>query len=149
MSIDRLIAAHLRLANEAVEAAATLLNVGNRNAAYEAAQALEQRILALAQAEAIAFDRSHHHRLDAMLQMFPSENALKPDIAALTWLETFATAFRYPRTSGTLRDSPPQEQLDAAIGGIGTLIERAAEWFKVDLQLSSRRAAARTDPPRS
>lgn len=149
LSTDRLIAAHLRLASEALEAAAALSKLGNRNAAYEAAQALEQVILAIAQAEHVAFGRSQHHQLDTMVRLLPTDNVFKRDLAALTWLETFATAFRYPKTSGSLRERPPQEQLEAAVEQIGHIIERCALWFGVDLQFSSKAPATRTDPPRS
>ena len=149
MSIDRLIAAHLRLANEALEAADLLAKVDNRNAAYEAAQALEQIILALAQSENIPFNRSHHHQLDTIIGLFPDENGLKGELGKLSWLEMFATAFRYPKTSGSLRDRPPPDRLRTAIDRIGRLIQQAAEWFGVDLQLASKTAAERTNPYRS
>lgn len=131
-----------------MEAASVLSKIGNRNAAYEAAQALEQVILAIAQSEGVAFGRVQHHQLDSMVRLLPTEDPFKGDLAALTWLETFATAYRYPKTSGGLRERPSQEKLQGAIERIDQTIERAARWFDVDLRFSSQAPARRIDPPR-
>lgn len=115
MSAELLIASHLRLANEAIRAAQSLLRDGNRNAVYNVEQAVEMIVLALAQAEGVHFQRSQQHQLDTMVRGLPPENAFVADLSGLTWLEAYATTFRYPRTMVGLSDAPSAERLQDAI----------------------------------
>jgi HEPN domain-containing protein len=109
LSTELLIASHLRLANEAVEAARSLLRDGNRNAVYNAEQAVEMIVLALAQSEAVHYSRTQQHQLDTMVRGLPADKAFTSDLSDLTWLEAYATAFRYPCTKGGISDAPPPE----------------------------------------
>jgi HEPN domain-containing protein len=114
LSAELLIATRLRLAKEALSGADLLFREGNRNAAYLAEQAVEQVVLALAQSEGIHYGRGQHHQLDSMVRELPDENALKASLKSLTWLEAYATAFRYPKTKGGLTPAPPYDKLEAA-----------------------------------
>jgi hypothetical protein len=76
LSTETLIASYLRLAEESIKASHSLLREGNRNAVYNAQQAVEMIVLALAQSEAVHFARSQQHQLDAMILDFPTETPL-------------------------------------------------------------------------
>jgi HEPN domain-containing protein len=149
LSTELLIASHLRLANEAVKAARSLLRDGNRNAVYNAEQAVEMIVLALAQSEAVHYSRSQHHQLDTMVRGLPADNAFASDLLDLTWLEAYATAFRYPRTKGGISDPPPPGKLDEALSKTASLLTRVADHFGVvDLSTSAHSPAAHSRPPR-
>lgn len=148
MSTERLIASHLRLAAEALTAADLLLSIGNRNAAYQAQQAVEQMILALAQAERLHVARSIQHQLETMRRLLPDGNAFRDELASLTWLEAFATAYRYPKTMGAMTPPPDPVRLGAATKSAGTLLARIAAYFEVDLDSAATRPALHVRPPR-
>lgn len=149
MSTELLIASHLRLANESLRAAQSLLRDGNRNAIYHAEQAVELIVLALAQSEAVHYPRSQQHQLDTMARQLPAENTFLSELSDLTWLESYATAFRYPRTKGGINDPPRSEQIEEALTKIVNLLEQVAGHFGVvDLSTSARSPAANSHPPR-
>ena len=148
MSAERLIASHLRLSAESLSAADVLLRAGNRNAAYQAEQAVEQLILALAQAESTPFTRSQQHQLETMRRALPEADAFRADLAELTWLESFATTYRYPRPAGGISDPPSVDRLQSAIGSMERLLRRVAAHFGVDLDLRSESPASQIEPPR-
>lgn len=149
MSIDLLIASHLRLANESLRAARSLLREGNRNAVYNVEQAVEMIVLALAQSEAVHYARSQQHQLDTMVRGLPADNAFIPDLSDLTWLQAYATAFRYPRTKGGINDAPPAEQLEDALARTASLLKRVADHFGVvDLDTAAKSPATHSRPPR-
>lgn len=106
-------------------------------------------VLALAQSEAVHYPRSQQHQLDTMARQLPEENAFVPVLAGLTWLEAYATAFRYPRTKGGINDPPQSAQIEDALAKITNLLERVAGHFGVgDLAASARSPAANARPPR-
>lgn len=147
MSTERLIASHLRLAREAFTAAQSLAALENRNAAYLAEQAVEQMILALAQAEGVHFTRSQHHQLETMRRALDERGAFRDALAQLTWLESCATTYRYPRTNGGIVEAPDRTRLLASIETSGTLISKLADHFGVDLRDGAKSPAVRIDPP--
>ena len=149
MSAERLIASHLRLASEALAAARTLLDIGNRNAAYQAEQAVEQIILALAQAETLAFTRAQQHQLDTMRRALPGENPFRERLAKLTWLEAHATTYRYPRTAGGISEPPPKPKLASALDQCSEILDDLAQHFAIDLHIDAREPAAHAKPPRT
>ena len=104
MSDERLIANQLRLAWIDLQDAQTL--IGSRNAVYHAEQCAEHVVLALAQAEGIHFDRSYQHQLDRMVEALPNENSFRQPLKAVTWLEAYATTYRYPTPTGRIREPP-------------------------------------------
>jgi HEPN domain-containing protein len=138
LSAELLVATHLRLAAEALNAANLLFEAGNRNAAYLAEQAVEQLVLAIAQSEGIHYSRGQQHQLDTMIRALPDANAFKASVHALSWLEAYATAFRYPRTKGGLTASPPAEKLKSALSAVTPLLSRlAASWMTRRISLHS------------
>jgi HEPN domain-containing protein len=149
LSTELLIASHLRLANESLKAAQSLLRDGNRNAVYNTEQAVEMIVLALAQSETIHFPRAQQHQLDTMVRGLPAVNAFVADLSDLTWLEAYATAFRYPRTKGGISDPPRTDQLEDALTKTASLLKRVADHFGiVDLSTSAKSPAAHSKPPR-
>ena len=71
LSVESLIASYLRLADESLKASHSLLRDGNRNAVYNAQQAVEMIVLALAQSEAVHYGRTNQHQLDTMIRDRP------------------------------------------------------------------------------
>ena len=149
MSADRLIASHLRLAAEALDAARILRSIGNRYAVYQAEQAVEQLILALAQSENIAFSRSQQHQLETMRRTLPEHNTFRQALADLTWLEAYATTCRYPKTMGGLAEPPSIAKLQDAIAAAGQVTDGVAQHFGVDLNPASKTPASHVRPPRA
>jgi len=137
----------LRLAAACITDAELLQSRGSRNAAYLAEQGLEQIIRAVATAEGIHIPRSDAHQLDKLTRLIPDANAEKPAVASLTWLEAYATTFRYTLPSGRIAPSPDGVKLGQALVDLRELTVRLAKHFQVDLG-SDFRPAARTDPPR-
>jgi HEPN domain-containing protein len=149
LSAELLIASHLRLADQSLKAAQLLLREGNRNAVYHAQQAVEMIVLALAQSESIHYGRSQQHQLDTMVRSLSSDNAFKSELSELSWLEAYATTFRYPRTKGGITDPPPAEKLNGALTKTADILNRAADHFGVDISISASSPAAHSRPPRT
>ena len=129
MSTKRIIASHLRLSGEALAGARLLLDGGNGNAVYLAEQAVEQIVLALAQAEELHFPRSAQHQLDTMIRGLPDENPFKGRLAPVAWLEAYATTFRYPRTAGAISDPPTADKLEGAVSSIAAVRDALVQHF--------------------
>jgi len=149
LSTELLIASHLRLANESLKAAQSLLRDGNRNAVYNVEQAVEMIVLALAQSEAVHYQRAQQHQRDTMVRGLPAVNAFLSDLSDLTWLEAYATAFRYPRTKGGINDPPRTEQLEDALTKTANLLKKVTDHFGiVDLSTSAKSPAEHSRPAR-
>jgi HEPN domain-containing protein len=149
LSTESLIASYLRLAEESLKASHSLLRDGNRNAVYNAQQAVEMIVLALAQSETVHYARAQQHQLDTMIRGLPAANAFKSDLSDLSWLEAYATAFRYPRTKGGINDAPPNDKLMAVLTKTTIILKQVADHFGVvDLNIAAKSPAARSQPPR-
>ena len=147
MSTERLIASHLRLAAESLAGAKLLLLQGNRYTAYLAEQAVEQLVLALAQSEGVHFARGEHHQLETMRRRPSLRGSYREALARLTWLEDYATTYRYPKTAGSIADPPSPERLRVAVEETSSLLERIARHFDVDLDPASKAPASHATPP--
>ena len=148
MSTERLIASNLCLGKSDLEAFRLLLDSSNRNAVYHAEQAVEHIILALAQSEGIHYPRNQQHQLDTMTRALPEDNSLRSEVMELCWLEAYATAYRYPRTKGSIVEAPPRSKLEPALEQIGSVLKKAAEHFGVDLD-APEAPADHARPPRT
>ena len=149
MSVEaRTIANALRLAKGCIDDARNLCNSGSRNAAYLAEQALEHLIRALATSENMHIERHDAHQLDKLLRRFPDDHSEKKALNSLTWLEAYATTFRYTTPSGQIPKTPDAVRLRSAIDAIDALVGRAAEHFGVSIEVASE-PARRVDPMRS
>jgi hypothetical protein len=147
LSAELLIANHLRLAKAALRDAALLLEAESRNTAYLAEQGVEQIVLALAQSEQIHFPRSKQHQLDSMIREIPDTNPFKWGLNDLSWLEAYATAYRYPKTKGGLVPSPDPNKVQAALTKATFLLDEVAKHFGADLNAPSDKPAIHSRPP--
>lgn len=142
MSVERVIANSLRIAREDLDGARLLAKAGNRNAAYLCEQAAEKIIRAVLTSEGI--HAGIGHALGKMIDSIPDINPFKSQLADLTPLAAFATAYRYP--TSTRVPSPPREaELEVHLQRLEAALTRAAEAFDVDL--SSTLAAAKRPLP--
>lgn len=147
--VERLtVAGCLRLAQACVADARTLHQSGSRNACYMAEQSLEQIVRALATSEGIHIQRSDSHQLDKVLRSLPDDNPEKAALVAVTWLEAYATTFRYVQPSGRIPVAPDAARLEQAIRSIETTIARLCAHFGVDLAAEPTEAARTSLPPR-
>jgi hypothetical protein len=85
--------------------------------------------------------------LDKIARLLPAANPLISTLRSLTWLEAYATAFRYPTPSGRVPAAPQMSRVKAALDGIETLLVRLSEHFGVDLSKEDGTAAI-TSPVR-
>jgi HEPN domain-containing protein len=131
------IANAIRLAKGCARDAALLTQQGSRNAAYLAEQALEQVVRAIATSEGLHIERADAHQLDKVVRRFPDDQIEKKMIESLTWLEAYATTFRYTLPSGRLPTSPDATKLASAVEAIDALIDRVASAFGVDIDHES------------
>ena len=148
VSAELSIATHLRLASEAIDGAMNM-RPDNHFAAYLAQQAVEQIVLSLALAEAVHVPRSQHHQLDWIVRQLPERNAERPTLAKLTWLEAFATTYRYPSPSGRMPGSADPDRIRDALASTRDLLRRRAVHFDVDLDPMSKKPASHARPPKS
>lgn len=110
MSVERLIANNLRIAREDLEGARLLAKHGNRNAAYLCEQAAEKIIRAVLTSEGT--HGGIGHALGQMVNAIPDANPVKVQLALLTPLAAYATAYRYP-TSARVPPAPVAAELEA------------------------------------
>ena len=146
MSRARAIASDLRLAAENVNDARLLLKIGSRNAAYLASQAAEHVIRAVATSENLHIERKDAHRLDTTVRRIPDLNPDKPALSRLTFLEVYATTYRYPSPSGRISEPPSFDQIAPALDSIATLLSLLENHF--DCNLSTTQACSHTKPRR-
>lgn len=131
MSADLLIANMLRIAREDLDGALLLASRGNRNAVYLCEQAAEKIIRAILTAE--GKHAGIKHRLDEMVDLVPDENPLKPALREIEELAAYATAYRYPTSSGRIPAAPVGSELDALAKNVEAALGEAAACFAVDL----------------
>jgi HEPN domain-containing protein len=92
MSVEKFIANALRIAQDDLEAARTLLALGNRNAIYLCEQAVEKLLNAVLISENTRAGVGH--QLDEMVKLIPDANPLKLPLQELDDLAAYATAYR-------------------------------------------------------
>jgi HEPN domain-containing protein len=144
-SAARLIANSLRVARADLDAARTLAATNNRNAVYVCEQAAEKIILAVLTSEDTHGGIRHH--LDAMVDLIPDENPIKPLLRAIEPLAAYATTYRYPTSAGRIPGAPSPERLNDWIDKVGKALDQAASRFAVDLDAEDT-PAGRPDPLR-
>jgi HEPN domain-containing protein len=131
MSADLLIANLLRIAREDLDGALLLASRSNRNAVYLCEQAAEKVIRAILTAE--GKHAGIKHRLDEMVDLVPDENPLKPALREIEELAAYATAYRYPTSSGRIPDAPTGGEFGALAKNVEAALGEAASRFGVDL----------------
>ena len=131
MSADLLIANTLRIAKEDLDGARLLASNGNRNAVYLCEQAAEKVIRAVLTSE--GKHAGIKHRLNEMVDLVPDVNPLKSILREIEELAAYATAYRYPTSSGRIPEPPPGSELMALAGKVEAALRDAASSFGVDL----------------
>jgi HEPN domain-containing protein len=130
MSAERVIAGHLKLAQEDLEAARLLSSQGNRYAIYHCEQAVEKIIRAVLTAE--GKHAGIRHDLGEMVGMIPEANPVKHALRELEFLAAYATSYRYPSVVGKIAPAPPRATLDESTIKVEAVLRTVAAAFKVD-----------------
>lgn len=131
MSAELLIANTLRIAREDLDGALLLASRNNRNAIYLCEQAAEKVIRAILTSE--GKHAGIKHRLDEMVDLVPDENPLKSALREIEELAAYATAYRYPTSSGRIPDPPAGSEFGALAKKVEAALGEAASRFGVDL----------------
>jgi HEPN domain-containing protein len=132
MSADLLIANMLRIARNDLDGAILLASRSNRNAVYLCEQAAEKVIKAVLTSE--GKHAGIKHRLDEMVDLVPDANPLKPALRDIEELAAYATAYRYPTSSGRIPDAPTESELAVLINKVEAALGEAVARFSVDLR---------------
>lgn len=135
MSKGRRIATCLELARECAKDARILLKAESRNAAYLASQAAEHLITAVATAEGIHIERKDAHQLDTIVRKIPEENPDRRALAAITFLEAYATSYRYGTPTGRVPTTPSSDRVEDALAAIDGLIVSLEEHFAIEAEV--------------
>ncbi len=123
-----------------------LLDSGSRNAAYLAAQAAEHLIRAVATSEDLHIQRKDAHQLDSTVRRVPDVNPDRAALQSITFLEAYATAYRYPTPTGRMPSVPSKETIEGALDQADRLIVTLSAYFGVELTGSE--PAKRVEPRR-
>lgn len=142
MSKARKIATCLDLAAGCIRDARLLAGAESRNAAYLASQAAEHRVTAVATAEDLHIERKDAHQLDTIVRRLPAANSLLDDLASITFLEAYATSYRYGTPTGRIPATPSRERLISAIDQLDAQLKRLRQHFQVP---AGAETASRTD----
>ncbi len=143
MVADLLIANLLRIAREDLDGARLLAASTNRNAAYLCEQAAEKIIRAVLTSE--GKHAGIRHQLEEMVNLVPDENPLKPALRAIEELAAYATAFRYPTSSGKIPVAPPGTEVGVLINKVDEVLSNASSRFGVEI--AKKGAPAKTPGP--
>lgn len=131
MSKARKIASCLDLAEACLRDARLLLGAQSRNAAYLASQAAEHLVTAVATSEDIHIERKDAHQLDTIVRKLPAENPDRATLTAITFLEAYATSYRYGTPTGRVPSTPAFDRIEKALDQVETLIAGLRKHFGV------------------
>jgi HEPN domain-containing protein len=123
---------------------------GNIYTATHAQQAAEKLGRALLTAENSHVNtRQVGHRLDVQFDLIADENPFKARLSAHSYLEAYATTFRYPTPSGKMNrlDEKAAERVKSSVSDLNALIVEIAAYFEVDLDMDSDAPAKNLTPP--
>jgi HEPN domain-containing protein len=130
MSVPRRIAGLLTIATEDATGAVTLAATGNRNAAYLCQQAAEKLIKAVLLHAGMEAGAEHH--LDVLIAKLPDGHPWKARLRVLDKYTPYATAYRYPGSSGRVPAAPDAKQVAADAKSILQWIADARDELKID-----------------
>ena len=131
MGVELQIANTLRIAKEDLDGGRLLASRGNRNAIYLCEQAAEKVIKAVLTSE--GKHANIKHQLEAMVDLVPDENPLKPSLRNIENLTMYATTYRYTTSTGRIPDAPEGREFDALAQRVDVVLNEAASRFGVDL----------------
>lgn len=145
MATDLLIANLIRVAKGDLDDARRLASASSRNAIYLCEQAAEKVIMAVVSSE--GKHGGIRHRLWEMVDLVPDENPIKPLLRAIENLGGFATSYRYPSSTGSIKAAPSSSEFEAYAASVERALSAAVAAFKVDLAKQNA-PAGRTAPIR-
>ena len=125
-------ASFVALSREDIAVARTLAKAHPRSAAFHVEQAAEKLLKAVLSAEGIVFSTGHH-QLGRLAELLPPDHIWRADLMAFDAYTTFATAMRYPRPGGDLPWPPSQDEIEAAIANVASLIGEIDDWCREKL----------------
>ena len=131
MTADLVIASLLRIAMADLAGARVLAASENRNAIYLLEQAAEKTIRAVLTHAGIHAGISHH--LDEMVAKLPEMNALKTALRRVEHLGAYATSYRYPTSTGRIRDMPSRQVFDDSAVTVDEVLRQVASALRVEL----------------
>jgi hypothetical protein len=81
--------------------------------------------------------------------LIADENPFKARLSAHSYLEAYATTFRYPTPSGKMNrlDAKAAQRVKSSVSDLRTLIVEIAAHFEVDLDMDSDAPAKNLAPP--
>lgn len=131
MSKARKMASCLDLAEACLRDARLLLGAQSRNAAYLASQAAEHVVTAVATSEDIHIERKDAHQLDTIVRKLPAENPDRTALASISFLEAYATSYRYGTPTGRVPSTPPFDRIETALDQVEALVTALRTHFGI------------------
>jgi len=125
--IPRKVASFIELAREDLVVAGRLRGDHPRHAAFHIEQAAEKLLKAVLTVEGIVFATAHH-QLGALAALLPADHLWRADLMAFDELSSYATRLRYPTSGGGPPFEPPDDELEDAARGVGSLVDEIADW---------------------
>ncbi len=119
---------YFQVLREDLTAARQLLAGVPRAAAFHLQQAAEKLVKAILSAENIHVGADHD--IGQLIGKLPEGHDWRLDLAELTYLSRFATAFRYPSPSGRVAPAPDRGELERYEALIRTLADEAEGWCR-------------------
>ena len=130
----RVIAAHLDDVRNDLDAFSAIFAIQNRLAVVHLQQAAEKLVRAVRLHRGLVNTKDHDlsllidgHRGDPtrLPLPLPADDVWRPRLVELEWLSAYATAYRYPTSSGSFRDTPPDAKLITAEQRLRQLLDLA------------------------
>jgi hypothetical protein len=130
----RVIAAHLEDVRNDLDAFAAIFAIQNRLAVFHLQQAAEKLVRAVRLHRGLVNTKDHDLALLVDGQRadptrlplpLPPDDVWRPRLVELEWLSSYATAYRYPTSSGSFRDAPSDAKLLAAERTLRALLDTA------------------------
>ena len=131
MSADLLITSLLRIATADLAGARLLAASENRNAIYLLEQAAEKIIRAVLTHAGIHAGISHH--LDEMVGKLPETDAMKVPLRRIEHLGAYATSYRYPTSTGRIRDAPSPASFESSAVLVEAVLQQVARKLGIAL----------------
>jgi HEPN domain-containing protein len=120
---QKVIRSHIEIAEMCLADARLLATAGSRNAAYVAEQCAENLIKAVLTEIDIHVERAKTHQIDTMVRMLPDSEPLKSAFAKVSWLENYATSYRYPTQSGNVPTMPDLVKVAIALEHLQSIVD--------------------------
>lgn len=108
--MNPLVAGYFQVLREDLAAARQLAGTVPRASAFHLQQAAEKLVKAILTAEGI--HTSAEHEIGLLVAKLPQDHPWRADLVELDYLSRFATAYRYPGSTGRVAPPPERQLLD-------------------------------------